>query len=246
MRTTSFNNARKTAIAFALTCCFAAAGAQAQTGVLTQDTVEEGWSSAMAAFQKGEQYANAVAQLNQMLSSIKGLTSGMSLLPNTLQPMDPAPLVQAQCSGSSNSIVGNLLNNVTSLLNQSAMQSQQQICAQIINTQVSKYNSTLQILSQISSSGSQFTSQVEATANSISTLADSGRAQTMQQDYSNALTTEMNNWQTQMKADDEIISSLQAMQSTLAQSVMNAKPDLAGDAVEATALTAAFNYQPSL
>lgn len=177
----------------------------------------------------------------QLVSSVQGLASNMSLLPNQMQQItDASPLIQANCAGSgSGGIVGDLLNQVTSLVNQSIMQRQQQICAAIVQTQVDKYNLTVQMTQRLGGYSDYF-NKVEGIINSAKTLGDANSANNEAQKYDSAMNTEMNDFQTQIKAKDAMISSLQDMQSTLAQSTMRGGTSLLGNAVQAAALTTAF------
>lgn len=212
-------------------------------GVLVADTVNEKTNAAMALFQKGEQYANAVAQLKQLMSTIQGLTTGMSLIPNTMQHADANALVQINCTGATGtSLVGSLMNSLAATISptQPIAVSQMQICAAIIATQVDKYNKTVDVLNELNSYSNMF-GQVEAVGRSISTFADSGRANNQAANYSNALSTQMANWDSQMKADDAIIRTLEAQQSQLSKAVFGAHPDLLGEATQAAMLTAAFS-----
>lgn len=197
--------------------------------------------------QQVQSYATQVQQYEQMLTKVMNLNTNFSLTPNTMQQMDAGPLIQANCSSSSAStIAGNLLNSVTSLINQSSItQSQQTICAAIITTQVDKYNTTVQMMDQIQSNVPAVQTFTNL-ANTFSNLGQSSSATTQINSYSGQLTTAMSNWKAHMDADDAYIGSLQSMQSTLGQSALKAKPDLVGQAVQAAALTAAFSYQPSL
>ncbi|WP_426702133.1 hypothetical protein ACPPVV_03715 [Rhodanobacter sp. Col0626] len=235
---------RQAALVLALAGTSIASGSvHAQTGVLVADTINQKTNAAMAVFQKGAQYANAVAQLKQLMSQIQGLTTGMSLLPNTMQHADADSLIQMNCAGASGtSLVGSLMNDLASSISptQPIAQSQMQICAKLITTQVDKYNKTVDMLNQLNTYSTMY-SKVEAVGNSISTFADSGRANNQAANYNNALTTQMANWDSQMKADDAIIKTLEAQQSQLSKAAFGAHPDLLGEATQAVALKAAFS-----
>ncbi|MBD8899998.1 hypothetical protein [Rhodanobacter sp. DHG33] len=218
-------------------------------GSMTSSHADSALSYAKQALQYAQQvqqYATQVQQYEQMLTKVMNLGTNFSILPNTMQPIDADSLIQANCNSSAGSIVGNLLNSVTSLINQSSItRNQQLICAAIINTQVDKYNRTVEMMNQLDSNipaVQKFTSL----ANTFSNLGESSSATTQINSYSAQLADAMSQWKTQMDADDAYISSLQSMQSTLGQTALKAKPDLIGQAVQATALTAAFSYQPSL
>jgi hypothetical protein len=195
--------------------------------------------------QQVESYATQVQQYQQMLTKVMNLGTNFSLTPNTMQEIDAGPLIRANCNDSSSSVVSNLLNQVTSLMNQSITQSQQAICTQIITTQVDKYNITVGMMNQIQSNIPAL-QKLDDLTNGFTNAGESSAATAQAAGVANQMTTAMSNWRTRMDADDAFISSLQSMQSTLGQAAMRAKPSLTGEAVQAGVLTAAFSYQPSL
>lgn len=235
--------------ALSLFCCLYAGFADAQ--VLVTDTISNTTNTAGFAKQLSQSvldYARQAEQLYQetqtalqLVSSVQGLASNMSLLPNQMQQItDASPIIEANCADSSSgSIVGNLLNQVTSLVNQSVMQRQQQICKAIVQTQVDKYNLTVQMMQRLGGYSDYF-NKVEGIIKTAKTLGDANSANNQAQQYDSAMNTEMNDYQIQIKAKDALISSLQGMQSALAQQAMRGDSSLLGNAVQAAALTAAF------
>lgn len=193
-----------------------------------------------------QQYTTQLQQYAQMLSSIKGLRTGMSLTPNKLEHIgDPGSLIQANCAGASGGgLLGGVLENLGSIANQSITQSQRQICAQIVTTQIDKYNKTVDMLSQMNNYSTMF-QKVQQVELAVSTMADSGRANNQAQVYSGALATQMANWQAQMQADDAIIKTLQDQQAILAKVALNGgNGSMLGDALpDATFQTAISNIQ---
>jgi hypothetical protein len=245
---------RKTALALVTGTILAAGAVHAQSvGVMTQDLKSELEEHAQTVKQidqyikQGQQYTTQLQQYEQMLTKVENLGTNFQLLPNSMSRIeDPDPLIQANCnSGSSGSIVGNLLNNVTSLINQSIAKSQQQICAQIVTTQVNKYNATVDMVGVLFANTSSLKTLSDVTSK-FTNAGESSAATTQAAGYSNEMATRMNEWAATVKADDAIISSLRDMQSTMARAAMNAKPSLGGEAVQAAVLTAAFTYHPSL
>lgn len=242
---------RKTTFAFfAATILVGAVHAQS-VGVLTSDLKSELEEHAQTLKQidqyikQGLQYEKQIQQYEQMLTKVVNLGTNFHILPSPLTKLDSGPLVQANCNGSTGSLVTNLLAQVSSMLTQPLAESQRQICEQIVNTQVDKYNATVDMLQSISAN----TSALQKLSNATSTFTNAGEsssATTQAANYSTQMATEMNDWEATMKADDTILSSLQDMQSTLARQAMNARPDMAAEAVQAAALTAAFTYHPSL
>jgi hypothetical protein len=174
-------------------------------------------------------YGGLLSNLNQLkteyqelTSTISGLSTGLSLAPNQLQQIsDPSSLIQANCQGASGGgLLGGLMNTLSSLNSQSITASQQQICAQIITTQVDKYNKTVAVLTDMGQYSGMF-QNVQNVNQTVNTLADSGRANNQTQVYNSALTTEISNWHAQMEADDAIINTLQAQQNMLARIALN-------------------------
>lgn len=243
--------AKKSGVLLSLALAFGLFANNVLAQVLVVDTATEASTNASVLKQidqylmQGQQYANQLQQYAQMLSQIQGLSTGLSLLPNTLQHADANALTNANCAGGSgsflNSLAGSVINDVTSMItgNTPVAEQQQQICARIIYFQVDEYNKTVDMLNQVNNYSTMFT-KVEGVLNSVSTLADAGRANNQAQDYANAMTTQMVNWRSQMQADDSIIKMLQSQQSLLARTVFSAHPDLVGQATQAAALTAAF------
>lgn len=236
-------------LALAVACGLFVSGANAQVIVVDPTSIsanESGFASQLAKTveeyaKQIQQYETQLNQYAQMLSSIEGLSSGMSLLPTQLQQItDSNSLIQANCPGATGGgILGGLMNSLASLTGQSIVDSQKQICAQIVTTQIDKYNKTVVLLNQMTTYADQF-KQVEQILASVSTQADAGRAANQAADYNNALNTQVNNWQAEVKADDAIISTLQAQQDLLAKKAMRGGNTILGNLVQAGALKAAF------
>jgi len=193
-----------------------------------------------------QQYTTQLQQYAQMLSSIKGLSTGMSLTPNQLERIgDPGSLIQTNCAGTSGGgLLAGVLKSLGSIANQSITHSQQQICATIVTTQIDKYNKTVDMLNEMNNYSAMF-QKVQKVGLAVSTMADSGRANNQAQVYSSALATQMANWQAQMLADDAIIKTLQDQQAILAKVALNGgNGSMLGDALpDATFKTAISNIQ---
>lgn len=236
----------KAALALAATSALASSVANAQTGVLVQDVKSEVEQHAQTAKQieqyikQGQQYMTQLQQYEQMFTKVMNLGTNFSIMPNTMQEIDAGPLIAANCNSGQISIVGSLLNQVTSLMNQSTAQSQQAICAQIVTTQVHEYNITVDMVNQIQSNIPAL-QKLSSLTSTFSTPGESSSATTQAAGIANDMAAAMNTWKTNKEADDAILQSLQGMQSTLAQGAMRGNPSLMGDAVQAAALTAAFS-----
>lgn len=162
-------------------------------------------------------------QLQQLMSKITGFHFNVDIGKQSLQPVsdgDRDNLIRLNCQSNTGGIIGSAVNALTSLVSHSIRESQQQICAQIVMAQVDKYNITVDMLNKVQGYHTAF-DQVSGIIDNIDTLADSGRATTQTQTYSNALTTEMANWRAQIEADDAIIRTLEEQQSMLARAALN-------------------------
>jgi hypothetical protein len=190
-----------------------------------------------------KEYATQLQQYQQMLSSVTSLSNGLSLQTNQLQPVtDVASLIQGKCSDSSSAggLVSSVMNSMSSLMTQNISQTQKMICAQIVTVQVDKYNKTVAMLNKMNGYGSQF-QQLESIARAADTLADTGRTSAQVEKYTSAVTTEMANWQAEMKANDAVIATLQDQQAILGHIALKGSPTLLGTVVQATTFAAAFH-----
>jgi len=209
---------RKTALALFLSsaCGLFANAANAQWAVYDATTNSTAYQGLLSNLQQLQ------TEYTQLVSSINGLSTGMSLVPNQLQQIsDPSSLISANCQSSSGGgITGIAMNALSSLNSQSITASQQQICATIITTQVDKYNKTVALLNDMGQYNTLF-QQIQQVNQAVNTLADAGRANNQTQVYTTAMNTEMSNWHAQMEADDAIISTLQQQQDMLSRVSLN-------------------------
>jgi len=257
MKPTSFHNdapharLRKATITVtaALACALMAGSATAQVFVTDKASItsnEKGFASQLAKTidqfkQQVQSYETQVQQYQQMLTKVMNLGTDFSITPNTMTEMDAGPLIQANCSSNTGSIIGNFVNQITtSLMSQSVVKSQQQICAAIITTQVDKYNTTVQMMQQIQSNLPAVQKFTDL-ANGFSNMGESSSATTQISSYSGQLSTSMSNWKAHMDADDAYIASLQQMQGVLAKKALNGSNSILGNVVQAGAFAAAFN-----
>lgn len=191
--------------------------------------------------QQVQSYATQVQQYEQMLTKAMNLGTDFSIAPSTMTEMDAGPLIQANCNSNTGSIIGNFVNQITtSLMSQSVVESQQQICAAIITTQVDKYNTTVKMMQQIQSNLPAVQKFTDL-ADNFSNMGESSSATTQISSYSGQLSTSMSNWKAHMNADDAYIASLQQMQGVLAKKALNGSNNTLGNVVQAGAFAAAFN-----
>lgn len=189
-----------------------------------------------------KEYATQLQQYQQMLSSIPGLRTGMSLVPNTLQPItNVSSIVEGKCAGPGETGgISTLLNSMSSMMGESISQTQQVLCAQIVTQQIDKFNKTVAMLNKLHGYAGQF-QQVENVVNAMSTLADTGRASIQVEQYGKAVQTEMADWQAEMQADDSVIATLENQQSILAHIALKGSNSTVGNVVQAAAFEAAFH-----
>lgn len=228
-----------------------ASGASAQWAVIDAGNIatnQAGFASQLAKTveqyaQQIKQYQTQLQQYQQMLSSIRNLSNGLSLAPNRLQQItNTDALIQGKCAGASSpaGLVSSVMNSMSSLMTQSITQTQQMLCAQIVLTQVDKYNKTVIMLNRLHDDyGGQF-QQMDQMAAGVDTQADAERAATQVAKYSSAVSTDMSNWQAQMQADDAVISTLQSQQSILGHVALKGSSTVLGNVVEAATFAAAF------
>jgi len=240
----------------------ALAGAMAATGslhaqVLVTDVPAEtsasttaAEDSAMHVFQTTTQYANFVAQLTQLTSTLSSIASNplQALIPSanmtTLSQAQIQSLVNAKCQPASSG--GNILINAVQSavqgmsLNSSIQEQQQVICGNIINAQADQYNATVTLYQQIPALQNNLTALqgLMQQLNGVMGNSTSATAQTVT--FTAQQQTQISAWQTRMGMDTQIVTALNQQQSTLASLALNARPDLLGSAVQATALATAF------
>lgn len=193
---------------------------------------------------QGKQFEEQVLQYEQMVTSLTDLNL-KDLTPNTpLQPIgDPTSLIQAKCSGGSSSPIGSLMTSLTSLVGGPMNQSQQAICAQIVTTQVDKYNKTVDMLNTLNSYTTSLNTLQKA-INAIKLMGQSSSANSQASGYSAQLQTQMSDWESQMQADDAIIKTLEDQQSLLTQIALNGNggsSSILSDALPDTSFQTALN-----
>lgn len=246
---TNHRASRKIALALVTVTILVAGAAHAQTGVLVTDmksNLEEHAQTLKQIDQFAKQVQQYQTQLQQyaaIVTSLQGLAAGgISLMPNTLQPIsDSSTLVRQSCPGAGGgSVMGDLSAIVTSSFSQSIATSQQSICAQIVITQVDKYNKTIKVIQDMQQFGSalqNLTKQISAVTNQ----GDSNRVSASATVQAQQISADMADWDTQMKADDAVIATLQQQQSILAKVALNGSNTVLGDIVQAGAFAAAFH-----
>jgi hypothetical protein len=237
------SHARRAMATAALTLLFGGT-ASAQVSVInyTGDLANKAGFAAQLA-KTVEQLQQEVAQYEQLLNTVEGLGTNISLVPNQLQPIgDPTALVDQSCPGASGgALVSSVVTSIASSLTGTASitDQQQELCQKITLLQIDEYNKTVDIANKIGGYGGTL-QKLNTLANEVNTLGTSSGATTQAQTYAANITTEMNDWQTQLAGDENLIKALQAQQGILARTAMRGQNTPLGNVIQAGALAAWF------
>jgi hypothetical protein len=148
-------------------------------------------------------------QLDQLTFQLAAINVTAKLPDQNLKKLDTgsrAKLVDKNCGSGASSALSAPMTDQDSILSQSVDQSQQQICANIVATEVDKYNTTVNMLDRFKDYKSALDDLTGALGH-IERVADANLISSQAQVYSSALNTEMANWRAQMDAYDTIIRS---------------------------------------
>ncbi|HEY0198837.1 MAG TPA: hypothetical protein VGC19_09885 [Rhodanobacter sp.] len=253
-------SSRKTGLVVALTLAFGlvASSVSAQVFVtdklaITSNHEDSALSYAKQGLQYGKQLeqlthevqtdASTLATLQNILMQAQNLGTNIQLFDSQLQEItNTDQIIQSACPGAGAGIVGDLLNSLTSALssNQPVTTRQQMICAQIVIFQIDEYNKTAKALNAIGSANTSTLSKLNSLIASVDTLGKTSNAEAQAAGISATVTTAMGTWQSQIKADDAVIATLQKQQALLATVAMKGSNTLLGNVVQAAALKAAF------
>lgn len=241
---------KRLAFALALGCFLLSGSVTAQWAVIDVGNIatnQAGFASQLAKTveqyaQQIQQYQLQLQQYQQILTSVQGLaTGGISLTSGHLTPIsDASNLIQQSCPGASGGgILRDMTSIVTSSFSQSITSNQQNICVQIVLTQVHKYNATVKVVNDTQQFGQQL-KQLTSSLSLITTQGDSSKASSNAAFQSSQIASEMVDWQSQMAKDDAVIATLQQQQSLLAKVALNGSNTVLGNLVQAGAFAAAF------
>ncbi len=206
-------------------------------------TIEQYTKQGLQYAKQLDQYRQQVQQYEQILTAIQGLaTGGITLTSGRLTPIsDASNLIQQSCPGANGGgILGSMTSIVTSSFDNSITKNQQNICAQIILTQVDKYNKTVKMVNDTQQFGQEL-QQITASLSKMNTQGDSDRVAANAGTHSEQLAWEMQDWQSQMEKDDAVSSTLQQQQGILARVALNGSNTILGNVVQAGAFAAAFH-----
>ncbi|WP_158879971.1 hypothetical protein [Rhodanobacter sp. L36] len=220
----------------------------------TANTSTASFSSAMSAFQTGAQYTTLLGQLTQLTSTLSSIASNPigAIIPNTntmteLSDSTKQQLIQGKCySATSGGMVSGVLQGLSAAvssinLSGNITQTQQQICSGIVTAQVDEYNATVDLYQQVPQLRSSSTALqgLVQQMNGIMGNSSSSTAQTVA--FTAQQQTTLTDWQTRVKMDESIISTLNQQQSTLSAIALKGNPNILGDAIQATALKSALS-----
>lgn len=253
---------KKMLLALSVACISAAGSASAQvlvvsptvsTAITSSNHADSALSYARQGLQYAEQklqylqqklqYVEQVKQYEQLLMTVKGLGTNISITPNTLtQITDPSELVNQNCPGTSGtSVIGSALSSLSSAvsLNQPITQAQQKICANIVTLQIDEYNKTVIILNQMDQYGGTL-QQLNKLANEVNSLGTTSGATTQAETLSATMAHSIQDWQTSVAGDDALIKSLQQQQQMLSKIALNGSNDILGNTVQAATFAKAL------
>jgi hypothetical protein len=209
-------------------------------------------------FAELEKWATQLQNWQAMASRFNPSAITMALNGTQLKKLDfgdEAKFIEQSCPGSNISIsLSGLINTALSSIINSGVtddipKSQLKLCYLIAKLQVDKYNRTVDIVAQINGYAGQVKNLQELFNNLSDTIATltgkpladiTNKMQITQQNMSN-MQDMMETYKSSMKADDEAIASLQAMQNNLGRIALRGKPTPIGQAVELVTFKSLFD-----
>lgn len=254
-KTTRHNHWRKAmpVLALSLAALMPLKQAQAQMPVTDGTLIATTQMSWLTEFAK---WTQQLQSWQTQLTNLTNLNFGQLLGTTQLQKIDPNSFAQKACpntqglTGMVTSVlgIGNLLN---SDMTSNIPQSQYNICLSIEFLQADKYNLTVDRVNRLKGGINDQLNKIENLRKSMSTFSlfgGSGKGNADMNALSNEvqrtqikMTTEDKDYQARMKADNDLISTLQSMQSTLAHIAMKGQNTLLGNIVQTTALATALS-----
>lgn len=182
-------------------------------------------------------------QLDQLTFQLAAINLTAKLPDQNLKKLEDSSrstLVEKTCGSNASNILSNGMTGLDTLVSQPVDQSQQQICASILTTEIDKYNTTVDMLDRFKDYQSALDDLI-GTLGNIQRVADANLISSQAQVYISALNTEMANWRAQMDAYDTIIRTLQEQRAMLARVALNgtgnSESSIGGSLLQ-TALTA--------
>jgi len=258
-KTTYHFNGRKVALAIGLSITATLFAAPVAAQVLVADVgmaATQNTQLAKQVLQLGKEVETAISTaqsavntyttLQNILMQAQSLGSNITLFDSPMteiQEPQISQVIDSACPGASGgNLLGSALNALGSALSQNTpiATRQQQICAVIVNLQIDEYNKTVKALNAIGYSSNTTLNKLNNLIASVNTLGTTSSATTQATGAIATLTGAMSTWQTQMKADEATIKTLQQQQSTLAKVAMYGNNTVLGNVVQAAALKAAF------
>lgn len=188
-----------------------------------------------------EHYRQQLVSLTQMNFSLPTMqNSYQEISQSDMQKLASNACPSANGSGLSGAVTG-LLQIFTPDANKSILENQQKICIQIQFRQMDKYNLTVKMLSRIQDYSSNMQSisgqlgQVGTSQGAMDGVKANIEANNL------AMNTEMQLWNQQVQADDQIISYLHNQQAVQARIILNGSNTTLGNVVQAATFAAAFH-----
>lgn len=193
------------------------------------------------------QYKAVIEHYQQQLISLTHMNFQQLAMKNSYEEVSDSAAQQqaaANCPSTDGSgvagAVSGLLQIFTPDANSKILENQQQICQQIQLRQIDKYNLTVRMMKRL-----EF---YQSNANTLQTEAEGSNEQganagvnTNIQLNATALENEMKRWNSQIMADDQMISYMQNQQSVQAREILRGSNTVLGNVIQAGAFAAAFN-----
>lgn len=246
--------ARKATLALSIGIATGMAGGPARAQVVTIDPAHiakdvANFAKTMAQYAKELAHYQAVLlHYQQQLIRLTHMDFSLPTMQNSyneISPSDARDQVARACpsthaGGAAGAITG-LLQIFTPDVNASILDNQRTICEQIKFRQIDKYNLTVKMMNRLKDYSDKLKSlqkQQQDGGSSEGSLA--GTMSNMQMN-SLALDNEMQTWNGQIRADDQMIDYLQGQKSVQARELLNGSNTIIGNVIQAGAFAAAFH-----
>lgn len=236
----------------ALTVCLLSQNTRAQWVVVDPTQIaQDGANFAKTVVQYGKeiaQYQAVLEHYQQQLVSLTQMNFGLPTMQNSYEEISQSDMQKLAADACPSSSEGGVAGAVTGLLqiftpdvNSSILENQHKICMQIQFRKMDKYNLTVKMLKRIES----YSDKMQSISDQLSKVGTSqGALDSVKGNVDAtglAMSTEMQLWDKQVQADDQLISYLQNQQSVQAKAMLNGSNTLLGNVVQAATFARAFH-----
>lgn len=194
------------------------------------------------------QYQAVLEHYRQQLVSLTQMNFSLPTMQNSYQEISQSDMQKLAADACPSATGNSLSGTVTGLLqiftpdaNKSILENQQKICFQIQFRQMDKYNLTVKMLTRIQDYSSKMQSisgqlgQVGTSQGAMDGVKANIAANNL------AMNTEMQLWDKQVQANDQMISYLQNQQAVQARTMLNGSGTLLGNVIQAATFATAFH-----